>query len=151
MQRQRSLSLDFGAWPAADREAWRSAVAPATRLFDLGGAESRLRPATLKLYVDTYGHWLGFLERTEKAVPAGSAASRVTESRLDAWVGEQRQRGNRNATIHGRLRGLYGTLRVLEPTASIGFILRPGGISLNRAIPQRRAALRRATPWNCWI
>ena len=87
MQRQRSLSLDFGAWPAADREAWRSAVAPATRLFDLGGAESRLRPATLKLYVDTYGHWLGFLVRTEKEVPAGSAASRVTESRLDAWVG----------------------------------------------------------------
>ena len=80
-------------------------------------------------------HWLGFLERTELEVPAGCAASRVTESRLDAWVGEQRQRGNRSATIHGRLRGLYGALRVLEPNASIGFILRPGGISLNRAMP----------------
>lgn len=136
MTRRRTLSMAFDDWPGADRDGWLRALAPAKDLFDAGGgAGERFAGRTLGKWAGSYATWLSFLDRRGELDAAASPARRVTAARLDAWIDEQRARGVRDSTIHGRLVDLHHALRLIEPEADVGFIVRPRGVGLRRALP----------------
>lgn len=136
------LSMPFHGWPETDRQLWHLRTAPSPGLFGPNRLARRLRPATLRKALQEYCAWLGFLERRGELDPGEPPASRVTLTRLDAYVEEQRDRGNRNATIRGRLCGLRMTLRLIAPEADTRFLVRPHGVSLRRWLPDEPRARR---------
>jgi integrase len=139
------VALPIGQWPERHRIAWERATAPAESLFDEGSAAARLRPQSISTYQIAYECWLGFLDRhgylDDPVVPAVKA---VTRERLDAYVAEQRTRGNGNVVIKKRLVGLYQAAHLMWPEADLDFIRYPGGVSLDRALPStpRRVSVR---------
>lgn len=131
------LILRPALWPEADRLAWDAALQPADSLFDQNAQIMRKRPRTLEVWAEAYGLWLSYLKRTGIEVARGVDA--VTPEQLDAFVADQRARGNNNGTIRRRLGNLHKVLGVVAPERDVSFILRPGGTSLARALPHRPA------------
>ncbi|MBS5905389.1 MAG: site-specific integrase [Acetobacteraceae bacterium] len=139
------VALPFEQWPEQYRIAWQRATGPVESLFDEGSAAARLRPQSVVTYRIACECWLGFLDRygwlDDPTMPAVAA---ITRERLDAYVAEQRTRGNGNAVIKKRLVGLHQAVRLMWPGVDLGFIRHPGGVSLDRALPStpRRASVR---------
>lgn len=129
------LSLPFHEWPEPDHRLWEMRTAPSPGLFGPNRLARRLRPATLRKALQEYCMWLGYLARHDELAPNEPPAARATPARLDGFVEEQRDRGNRNATIRARLCGLRMTLRLIAPEADTRFLVRPHGISLRRWLP----------------
>jgi site-specific recombinase XerC len=138
------IELPLAQWPERYRADWERLTAPPQSLYDDGAAAARLRPQTLVSYRKSLGCWLGFLGRHGWLRQAEPLADTVTPERLDLFVAELRARGNGNVCIKTRLGSLHTALRHLAPQAAIGFIRRPGGIALDRALPSnpRRVAVR---------
>jgi hypothetical protein len=133
--RRRLFSSAYQDWPPGDRDAAERATRPAEGLYgEAGGAAAGLSQAALRKHWEAYGVWLSFLERSGELDPSLLPAERVTPARLDAWIADQRGRGNRATTIYGRIMGLHQALLLLQPGAKVGFILRPAGLSLRAAL-----------------
>jgi hypothetical protein len=110
-------------------------LSPASSLYDEGGAAERRSSQGLVKVARGYGIWLSFLARRGDLDPTVTPAERVTHARLDGWIDEQRARGVRDSTIASRLRDLHSILRLIDPKADVGFIVRPGGVGLKRVLP----------------
>ncbi|CAH0150458.1 hypothetical protein [Roseomonas sp. CECT 9278] len=135
MIRPRMLSVAIADWPPLDRQALQRAVAPVDSLFDEeGGGGAHLSDAAVGKLQEEYGVWLSYLGRSGQLEPDLSPAKRVTKSRLNGWISDQRSRGNRDATVLGRLRALHAILRLMVPDADVDFILRPRGVPLRKVL-----------------
>ncbi|MBR0662187.1 hypothetical protein [Neoroseomonas oryzicola] len=134
MTRARVWSLGLADWPAEDRAAWEGAFSAADSPFDENGASLELGDFARRKIREAYGVWLHYLRRRGELDPLASPAARATRARLDSWIADQRGRGNRGTTIHGRLRDLQRCLALIDPAADVGFILQPGGRSLRRLL-----------------
>lgn len=131
------VSKPLEEWPAPDAAAWAQAVQPADDLFGKGGAAERLRAASLQNYTYGYGQFLGFLERQGWLDPAAGPAQRITRAWVGAWAAEGERQGKRPTTRRQMLMNLQGAARLLVPDLEVGWITRPGGMSIKRLIPGR--------------
>lgn len=127
--------LPFERWPEPYRADWDRTTAFPESLFDAAAAAAELRPRSVAAYQYALCSWLGFLDRRGWLDPAVPAAEAVTPDRLHAYVAEQRALGNANATIKMRLACLHAAFRLMAPEAALGFLRRPGGLPLDRALP----------------
>jgi integrase len=134
------LSLPFAAWPADDRRLWKMRTTPSAGLFGPDRLARRLRPATLRKARLDYCDWLGFLARQGLLDPDATPDARATPAQLDAFIEDQRARGNSNAAIRTRLAGLRMALRLIAPEADTRFIVRPHGVPLRRWLPDQPRA-----------
>ena len=134
MTKPNAIALPFSEWPLQDQALWQTALAPNPGLFKEVGWASHLAPATIRLMQANYAVWLSHLKRIDAELEGSCPSQRVTKARLDSWLAEFHSRGNRATTILCRLRGLHDAIRMMEPRADIGFILRPNGYSLRRIL-----------------
>jgi integrase len=73
---RRYTCLKVHAWPEKDRVAWLSATSSGDILED-GGRGAHWADGTRRKYAESYGIWLGFLEKQERLDPAVGPADRV--------------------------------------------------------------------------
>ena len=124
MTQPNAIALPFSEWPVQDQTLWQAALAPDPGLFKKVGWASHLAPATIRLMYANYAVWLSHLKRIDAELEGSCPSQRVTKARLDSLLAEFHSRGNRATTILCRLRGLHNAIRMMEPRADIGFILR---------------------------
>lgn len=98
------------------------------------GQASHARAATLEGYTQTYGQWLDFLARTGALSETEGPGERATLERVAAWRRESKRRGLAPTTRRQRLANLSAILRLLVPDRDWRFVIRPGNLSLKRAI-----------------
>lgn len=130
----RIRSIRPAAWPQADRMALERALTPDDDGSGECGRATHLRPATIEAYKQTYSQWLGFLARTGSLDEAEGPGDRATPARVAAWRRENKAQGLAPTSRRQMLRNLGATLRLLAPERDWGFVIRPGNISLKRAI-----------------
>jgi hypothetical protein len=121
-------------WPEPERTAWRRALMPRQGLYDEGGAAAERPPSTIVNVAEGVGHWLAFLASQGALEPVETPLARVTPARLDAFVASLRQRGNAARSIAGWIGGLCSGLRWMQPGCDVGFIRRPRGVPISRAL-----------------
>ncbi len=122
-------------WPARDRELWERALAPSRDLFDdEAGAGSHLSACARRNYERAWGILLAHLAAIGQLDPAESIASRVAPTRLNSLVAAMREVGRENGTIRQYISCAHAMVRLLEPTADVAYMLRPGGQSLVEAL-----------------
>ncbi len=120
----------------ARRRLWEHALAPARDLFDEeGGAAERLSACARRNYERAWGILLAHLDTIGDLDPEGSLASRVAPARLNSWIAAMRGIGRQNGTIRQYIACVHAMVRLLEPSADVGYMLRPGGRSLLEAFP----------------
>ncbi len=95
-----SRSLPVERWPEADRNAWKTACQPPTRL-KRGGAAGHLKSVTRDDHAAHYGNFLGFLNRNRLLALRGPAAA-VTPEKVKAYIDELRDRVA-STTLHGAI------------------------------------------------
>jgi hypothetical protein len=127
-------SIRPAAWPLADRMAFDRALTPDDDGSGEYGRATHLRPATVDAYRQTYSQWLGFLARTGSLDEAEGPGDRATPARVAAWRRENKAQGLAPTSRRQMLRNLGATLRLLAPDRDWSFVIRPGNISLKRAI-----------------
>jgi integrase len=84
-------SLPICEWPKADQEAWGNACQPGMRLRP-GGAANHLAEVSRATYVQRYGAFLHFLERTDRLDWHDLPAGHVTEENVKAYFGSLQNR-----------------------------------------------------------
>jgi hypothetical protein len=135
--RQRALSIQFNDWPEGDKARWlagtRSSGSLTARTY--GG---RLASASIIKFLEGYARWLGFLQHVGALDPQQSPGARLTYKRVGAYFRELQVRGNRPATIHGRMTELSFALKIIEPGLNFSWLLMPGGTSLEAILPKAR-------------
>lgn len=126
-------------WPSKDQAAWTNARATPSSPFapqvTRGSRSTRkgLGPsdATLSIREKAFGTFVAFLRR--HGIDIGpSAVPHVVPAVLDAWIADQKGRGNRDTTIMKRLESLQAALRMIAPGQDFSFLGRPGGRPLSR-------------------
>jgi hypothetical protein len=122
------------AWPEPERTAWRRALMPRQGLYDEGGAAAGRPPSTIVNVAEGVGHWLAFLASEGALEPVETPLARVTPARLDAFAAVLRQRGNAARSIVGWIGGLCSGQRWMQPGCDVGFIRRPRGVPISRAL-----------------
>lgn len=128
--------LRRSGWPERDRRLWEHALAPARDLFDdEDGAAARLSACAKRNYERGWGILLAHLAAIGDLDPAASMASRVAPARLNSWIAAMRAAGRENGTIRQYIACAHAIVRLLEPTADVAYVLRPGGQSLREAFP----------------
>lgn len=130
-----AMRLKVAVWPDRDRVLWERACAPAAGLFGEEGRAAALRPHTRRNYEQSYGDWIGFLVAADLLDPAEGPAARASPARLDAWISARRAHGSATSSIRQGIVSLHAMLRLLEPAAELGFMLRPGGVPLATLLP----------------
>ena len=80
-----SIPLRFDEWPAADRQAWQTALTPGP-LFGPEGTAVHWAPATRHGYRAAHGRWLRFLGRRGWLDAQAPFASRAQPDRIAAYV-----------------------------------------------------------------
>lgn len=128
------LCLPQEDWPEPERSAWARALRPREGLYDEAGAASERRPRTIAGVAEAVGHWLAFLGSQGWLEFVETPLARVTPARLDAFVASQLARGVSARTIAGRVGGLASALRWMTPGCDVGFIRRPRGVPIARAL-----------------
>lgn len=73
------------SWPVADQTFWKE-MTQAANLFDVRGALSHLRPATIEMMMRGYGRWLAWINRFCPDVMFCSPPDRATHERMKAWL-----------------------------------------------------------------
>lgn len=129
--------LPLALWPPRHRELWEGALAGRRGRFSKRGPAARLSERSLRTYREAYGRWLGFLDRNGRPGPDSMPGECVTPELAEAYFAEMLDLGNADHTVAGRFRGLNGALRLLEPGADFGWLLRPGGVPLRARLPMR--------------
>ncbi|MGK7870550.1 hypothetical protein [Falsiroseomonas sp. E2-1-a20] len=122
------------AWPEPERTAWRRALMPRQGLYGEGGAAAGRPESTIVNVAEGVGHWLAFLVSEGALEPVETPLARITPARLDAFVTRLRQRGNAARSIAGWIGGLCSGLRWMQPGCDVGFIRRPRGVPISRAL-----------------
>ena len=80
-----SIPLPFEDWPAADRQAWQTAITPGP-LFGANGTAAHWAPATRQGYRAAHGRWLRFLISRDCLDAQAPFASRARPDRVAAYV-----------------------------------------------------------------
>ena len=83
-------SLPLAEWPAADQAGWNALLEDGDILGD-HGAGAHWAPATRALIIQSYGHWLGWLQRTRPEILQLVPADRVKPEVIAdyaAWMRE---------------------------------------------------------------
>lgn len=133
------LRVRLPDWPSQDQAAWARARATSSSPFAPQTAEgsrstrkgSGPSEATFSIHEKSFGTFVAFLRR--QGLDAGlSAVPHVIPTVLDAWVADQKGRGNRETTIMKRLEALQAALRMIAPGRDFRFLVRPGGRPLSR-------------------
>jgi hypothetical protein len=127
------LGLHLADWPEADRRAWQAALAAAANPFarpSPGLAKGRRkatrpRPRTIRCHEEAFGVFAAFLARTLGEV-GPSVVPHLTPESLEAYVADQRARGNRDVTIAKRLGNLRAALSRIAPASTISGSSAPG-------------------------
>lgn len=129
------LALPVAEWPDAERIAWEQARAPKTRLFGTQGSALHLRDPTAASYSYAAGLWLAYLQRSGSLVPSELPAERFTIDRLNGFVAEMAARGLKASSLKQVLINLHAAMRFIAPLADLSILVRPRGISLDKALP----------------
>ena len=127
-------SIRLEAWPQADRMLLERALTPDDDGSGECGHATHLRTVTIEAYAQTYGQWLDFLARTGALDEAEEPGDRATPPRVSAWRRENKLRGLAPTSRRQSLRNLSAILRLLAPGRDWSFVIRPGNMSLKRAI-----------------
>ena len=120
----------FECWPACDRAAWRQNTSPGDP-FDDRPYGAFLRPASLRKTSKGYGRWLAFLDAQGWLDPEAPPLQRITHCRLRTYFRALKAAGNADYTIVGRFAELARAMRILAPGTDVGWIQRPGGITID--------------------
>ena len=131
------LALLFEDWPTHWQTTWGDAISPGDSLFSDRADARDLRPATLDIREEALSLYLGFLRRHGLPDPAIVPNDEAAAWHIQAFVDEQRTRGLANSTLYIRLQALTHALGMMWPKADFGWLQRPGGRSLRRALPHR--------------
>lgn len=129
-------------WPARDLAAWAQATSPSTSLFSDVGCASHWGEPTCRSVSQSYGRWLGFLERSGWLDRKAGPAERITPDHLEAYFLHLKAGGNRRATIVKRFGHLAMALQVMVPGFEAGFVTRPNDIDLADYLPDDRLEKR---------
>ena len=120
-------------WPDGEQRAWEAAISPSNPFDRRAGALARRRPATLDLYLNAYGHWLGWLEFDGGLDVASLPGSRATLGRLTDYWKAMRAAGLADYTVALRLFNLAPVLKVMAPDEDWRWIGRAAGRIANGA------------------
>ena len=145
------LCLSRTEWPEPERSAWERALRPREGLYDEAGAASERRPRAVANVAEVVGHWLAFLATQGWLEPVETPLARVTPARLDAFIAAQQTRGNSARTIAGRIGGLASGLRWMQPGCDVGFIRRPGGVPIDRALGVGRRTVETVDSYDLFL
>ena len=132
------LATPVADWPEAERSLWQQARAARRGLFSEEGRASHLREATAATYANGVGQWLAFLQRSGSLVPTELPAERFRIERLNDFVAEMAERGLRASSIKQTLINLKAAMRFIAPAADLSLLVRPRGISLDKALPSEQ-------------
>ncbi len=137
--------LPVAEWPEPDRAAWTAAHRRGGLLDDDGLAAS-WAPATSSIIARGYGTFLSFLAQAGDLDPDQSPATRISRARVEAYVGELRER-NHSSTVAGRLLQLVRAAAVMAPNIDWAWLRRIRARLRRMATPARddRARLVPAT------
>jgi integrase len=122
--RRKAHVLPIDLWPQADRNAWKVACQPATRLKP-GGRAGHLRPVTREAHAEQYAYFLGFLERNGLLELDLSAAANVTAAKVNAYLAELKTRVS-SMTVHARICMLRRMARYIAPGRDFGWLAEIG-------------------------
>lgn len=78
-------SLPFSEWPIADQQMWFDLTAQGGPFADRGPLAG-LRATSARMYRESYGRWLGWLQRADSRGLAEQPVDRATLARLKAWL-----------------------------------------------------------------
>jgi site-specific recombinase XerD len=118
----RSLPLDL--WPEADRNAWKTACQPGTRL-KRGGVAGHLKPVTRDDHARHYGCFLDFLDRHGLLRSDGEAAANVTTDNIYAYLTELKDRA-RSTTVHGSICKVRRAAQYMAPGCNLTWLAEIG-------------------------
>jgi len=115
-------------WPAADREAWRRALAPRD-LFDVtASSRKQWKVNTVRHATYAWGGFLAWLERTGRLnLDVCGPAERATREFLAAYVDSLRERGCADNTIASKLEGIAQFVASIDPEGNWAWITRAAG------------------------
>lgn len=81
------IAMRFEEWPEADRQMWKELTLSGSILDDRG-ALAHLKPISQEGLLFCYGHWLGWLRRTDSDLLGLPPILRATAHRFVAWIGD---------------------------------------------------------------
>jgi integrase len=122
--RRKGRALPIDLWPQADRNAWKVACQPATRLKP-GGTAGHLRPDTREDHAQQYGYFLGFLDRNGVLELDGPPAANVTTEKIDAYLAELKTRVS-SMTVHARICRLRRAAQYMAPARDLTWLAEIG-------------------------
>jgi site-specific recombinase XerD len=137
-------SLPLADWPAADREAWQRACAPAASLLDDAGGAAHWRPVSREAVQSAYGLWLAALQR-QGSLGEADPAARLNQAQVQGFAAQLRQcRTWRTVSVYlGRL-GMAAA--AMWPRQDWAWLRAMRGVAQRRAMPTRDKAGRLTTP-----
>ena len=124
------LEIPISIWPAGDRAAWERSQVRVRGPFRRENGGRQMSRRTLQSRIQAYGRWLAHLRDSGQLEETAAPSSRITPDRLDAFIQDMRSRGNRPATVIGRIYNLLGALKMLEPGGDHSWIGRPQGVAI---------------------
>lgn len=127
--------LPVPEWPDPDRAAWNAALDRGD-IFGDGGLACRWSEATRRTMASAYGRWLTHIKRQGALDPDAAPEDRVRPERVRAYI-EELQATVAPVTVHGRIRALKKTLRVMVPGADLGWLRRTERRLAADAVPVR--------------
>ena len=114
--------LPFDRWPAADREAWATALAPRDLFADVPGRAEHWRPATVTLTLRGYGVWLAWLCQERSLQPGLTGRDLADHPRLRQYRRALNDAGLSAKSVMGALGNLARALKAMYPHGDWGWI-----------------------------
>jgi integrase len=121
---RKTRSLPLHLWPETDRNAWKVACQPATRLKP-GGTAGHLRPPTREAHAEQYAYFLGFLKRNGLLESDGLAAANVTSAKVEAYLAELKTRVS-SMTVHAWICRLRRAAKYMAPARNLTWLAEIG-------------------------
>jgi site-specific recombinase XerD len=113
-------SLPTSEWPPSDQEAWAVACRAGTR-FRPGGEASRYADVSRNDFVNRYGAFLGFLQRSGCLDLSASAAAQVTPTMVDSYLADLNSRVS-SVAVWNAIYKLRMAARLLDPKADFAWL-----------------------------
>jgi len=118
-------------WPAAHRALWAAGIAPRTSRLARPRHADTLRPLSIRNAARAWGAYLVVLAEAGIDIAADDPAALVTPDHVASFVDTLAARGNAAGSIRVRLFDLRTALRIMQPAQDLGWLTRPGGVSIN--------------------
>jgi hypothetical protein len=122
----RALPIDL--WPQADRNAWKLACQPASRLKP-GGRAGHLRPVTREDHAEQYDYFLGFLDRNGLLEMDGPATANVTAEKVETYLADLKSRMSAT-TVHARICRLRRAAQYMAPSRDLTWLAEIANVAL---------------------